>query len=91
VAKAFKIKATNINDDPINIYKKLKNYNFKEPFLINIRTNRLYWHSGAGKDSKIVFDRLGKEIEKLGNEGKKIHLQNKNLINNLWKKILETQ
>jgi len=91
VAKAFNVNATDVNDNPIKIYQKLKNYNFKEPFLINIKTNRLYWHSGAGKNDSVVFDRLNNEIKKLGNRAEEIHFQNKKLINNLWDKILEKQ
>ena len=30
---------------------------FKEPILLNVNTNRLFWHSGAGIDSNKVFDR----------------------------------
>lgn len=91
VAKAFGIKSADVKDNPIDIFNKLKNYNFKEPFLINIRTNRLYWHQGAGKDEKKVFDRMQDEIKKLGVKGKKIYKKNFNKINNLWNKISEKQ
>ena len=40
--------------------------------LLNINTNRLFWHSGAGKDSDDIFDRYEHEIKKLGEEGIKI-------------------
>ena len=91
VAKAFNIEAADVNDNPLNIFKKLKKYDFKKPFLINIKTNRLYWHSGAGKDKDNVFDRLKNEINKIGEKAKKIHLKNNKQINDLWKKILEQQ
>jgi pyruvate dehydrogenase E1 component alpha subunit len=91
VAKAFGIKSADVKDNPIDIFKKLKGYKFKEPFLINVRTNRLYWHQGAGKNSEKVFDRLHDEIKKLGIEGNKIYKKNHNKISNLWKKISEKQ
>ena len=91
VAKSFNIESADVNDNPLNIYKILKNYKFKKPFLINVRTNRLYWHSGAGKDRKNVFDRLEDERRKLGNKALKIYSKNNLKINNLWEKLLETQ
>ena len=56
VAKSFKMKGFNISDDPKEIIKYQK-YFFKEPVLLNINTNRLFWHSGAGVDSDKIFDR----------------------------------
>ena len=91
VAKSFNIESADVNDNPLNIYKSLKNYKFKKPFLINVRTNRLYWHSGAGKDRKNVFDRLEDEKRKLGRKALEIYLKNNLKINNLWKKLLEIQ
>ena len=75
VAKSFNIESADVNDNPLNIYKSLKNYKFKKPFLINVRTNRLYWHSGAGKDRKNVFDRLEDEKRKLGRKALEIYLK----------------
>ena len=57
--------------------------------LINIHTNRLYWHAGAGKDETQVFDRLKNEIKILGSQGKKIDENIKREINNLWQKHLK--
>tara|TARA_Y100001970_G_C14246881_1_gene868956 strand:+ start:83 stop:919 length:837 start_codon:yes stop_codon:yes gene_type:complete len=91
VAKSFNIESADVNDNPLNIYKSLKNYKFNKPFLINVRTNRLYWHSGAGKDRKNVFDRLEDEKRKLGKKALEIYLKNNLKINNLWKKLLEIQ
>jgi pyruvate dehydrogenase E1 component alpha subunit len=91
VARSFNVKAIDVDDNPIKIYQKLKNYNFEEPFLINIRTNRLYWHSGAGKDNDTVFDRLNNEMKILGKRAKEIYFNNNKLINNLWNNLLERQ
>ena len=60
VAKAFKIRGFTLNDNPTNIQKYSK-YFFKKPLLLNINTNRIYWHAGAGKDSEKTFDRFKSE------------------------------
>ena len=67
-----------------------KNF-FKKPTLLNINTNRLFWHSGAGTDSDKIFDRYKFELKKLGNKGLEIDLQTKLKINKLWQKHLEKQ
>lgn len=88
VAKSFKMKGFEMNDDPrkINNYKK---YFFKEPMLLNINTTRLFWHSGAGQDDPNVFDRYKFEKKKLGQKGNIIDLKFKNELDILWKKQLE--
>ena len=88
VAKAFKMKGFTTNDDPGNIYKYSK-YFFKEPCLLNINTNRIYWHAGAGKDSDKTFDRYKYEKKLLGSRADKIDNKAKTLIENLWQKHLE--
>jgi TPP-dependent pyruvate/acetoin dehydrogenase alpha subunit len=87
VAKGFKIKSHNINDDPIEIYEIFKNYNFSEPMVVNIRTTRKYWHSGAGQDGN-NFDRYELEKSLIGNEAVEIDLHSKNLAETMWKKQL---
>ena len=88
VAKAFKMKGFNLDDNPKNIYKYSK-YFFKEPCLLNINTNRIYWHSGAGKDSEKTFDRYKFEKKKLGHPADLIDFKTKKLIKTLWQKHLE--
>lgn len=90
VAKSFKMKGFNINDDP-SIINKYKKYFFKEPMLLNINTNRLFWHSGAGKDSDNIFDRYKFELKKLGKEAIEIDKKIKSKIDNLWQRQLEKQ
>ena len=46
---------------------------------------------GAGKDSDKIFDRYKHELKKMGVDGKKIDLEIKKKIDNLWKKHLEKQ
>ena len=90
VAKSFKMNGYEINDDPKEIIK-LKSSFFKKPTLINIKTNRLFWHSGAGIDSDKIFDRYKKELKELSNDGFEIDLKIKNEISKLWQKHSEKQ
>lgn len=73
LGKAFKIESFDVEDDPIKILKYIKNYNFKKPRILNIRTNRLYWHAGAGIDNENVFDRLKFEKNKIGIEAHELY------------------
>ena len=88
VAKSFNMNGYEINDDPKQIIK-LKSVFFKKPTLLNIKTNRLFWHSGAGIDSNKIFDRYKKELKALGKKGNDIDLRIKNKIKKLWEKHLE--
>ena len=75
VAKAFKMKGFNCDDNPMNIYKYSKFF-FKQPCLLNINTNRIYWHAGAGRDSEKTFDRYKSEKKILGTRADLIDSQN---------------
>ena len=90
VAKAFKIEAHNIVDDPFYIWQLLHDYNFDKPMLLNIKTNRKYWHSGAGQDDD-NFDRYENEMKNIGEEAIQIDLENKQLVEKLWQQQLEKQ
>lgn len=87
IAKAFNIESYDIKDNPKNIFKILRNYKFKKPLIVNIHTNRLYWHSGAGIDDENIFDRLNDEKKKLGEEGVKIYEQTKRRIEKIFREI----
>lgn len=89
IAKGFKIESFDIPDDPMVVKKVLENRIFKKPLLLNIHTNRLTWHVGAGIDDGNSFDRLEKEIKKLGNKAVKEDILIKNKIDKLWEKNLE--
>ena len=91
IAKAFKIQSFETEDDPKDIFKVLEKKIFNKPHLINIHTNRLYWHAGAGKDKEKVFDRLKKEIQVLGKKAKSIDWKIKKRIEKLWEKHLDKQ
>ena len=91
LAEAFNIEAFDTKDDPLKIIKKMGNYDFKKPRLINIRTNRLYWHSGAGIDKNNVFDRLKSEEKILGKNAEIFYKKVNNKITKSWQNILEKQ
>jgi|TARA_B110000027_G_C16059903_1_gene273933 acetoin:2,6-dichlorophenolindophenol oxidoreductase subunit alpha len=90
VAKSFKMKGFEINDDPAS-FLKYKKYFFKEPMLLNIKTNRLFWHSGAGIDSDKTFDRYNHLKKQLGEKAYEFENTIKIKMKKLWQKILETQ
>ena len=88
VAKSFKMKGFEINDDPLSI-KKYQKFFFKEPMLLNIKTNRLFWHSGAGIDSYKIFDRYTYLKKKLGLKAIEFDENIKKIIERKWQKILK--
>jgi len=59
--------------------------------LLNINTNRIFWHAGGGMDKKKTFDRFKNEKKKLGIQAIKIDEQYKVNIEKLWKLQLERQ
>lgn len=87
IGKAFNIDSFDVKDDPTKIFGLLKDYNFKKPRIINIHTNRLYWHEGAGLDSHNVFDRLMSEKRKLGSKGEKLFELAKIQVDNIFKNL----
>jgi TPP-dependent pyruvate/acetoin dehydrogenase alpha subunit len=89
IAKGFKMESYDFDDDPKNFFK-LANFFFKKPILINVKTNRLFWHSGAGIDSDKIFDRY-ENLIKNNPIFKKIDSLNKKKIDLIWKRQLEKQ
>jgi TPP-dependent pyruvate/acetoin dehydrogenase alpha subunit len=57
VAGGMGISAFSISDDPNEIFSVLPSSFQQGPLLLNICTNRLFWHAGAGIDSNEIFDR----------------------------------
>ena len=90
VAKSFKMKGFEINDDPAS-FLKYKKFFFKEPMLLNVKTNRLFWHSGAGIDSDKTFDRYIQLKRQLGKKANEFENKIKIKMKKLWLKTLETQ
>ena len=89
VARGFKIDSFDLGDNPREIKKILDKNIFKKPMLVNIHTNRLTWHVGAGIDSGNKFDRLNNEINLLGEIARNEDLKIKKKIDNLWQKHLK--
>ena len=54
--------------------------------LINIHTNRIFWHAGAGKDKEHVFDRYLQQKKYLGKKASLIDINIKKKIKELWAK-----
>jgi len=90
-AKSVNVDGYNISDDPIEIYNNLSEYDFKSPRLLNINTTRLFWHSGAGKDSYERLDRYEKIKKELGSVGDDIYTTTKKSLDTIWKQRLETR
>jgi pyruvate dehydrogenase E1 component alpha subunit len=90
VAKAFKMEAHNINDNPLSLWEVLYGYDFSHPMLLNINTTRKYWHAGAGQDGD-YNTQYEKELKLLGNEALEIDTNNKLLVEKLWQQQLEIQ
>ena len=54
VARSMGIESYDITDNPTDILIALDGYDFSKPRLMNIHTNRMFWHSGAGKDGDVI-------------------------------------
>ena len=91
VAKAFKMKSFDIKDDPEEILSclDLENGFFSEPMLLNINTNRMFWHAGAGIDDPNIFDRhisFGETFTSNYREG--IKKKYTSIVSEVWRKYL---
>lgn len=90
VAKSFKMESYATDDAPLSLFKKSKNF-FKKTCLLNVKTHRIYWHAGAGKDSEDTFDRYDNEKKELGDKAIQIDIKIKKEMEELWAKQLEKQ
>jgi pyruvate dehydrogenase E1 component alpha subunit len=88
LAQAYKVEAYDIEDSPTEIFNHLKNV-FNTPLLLNVKTIRKFWHSGAGIDGD-YFDRLEWIKETLQFDTSFIDENNKNKVEALWQSRLET-
>ncbi|MEC7885907.1 MAG: hypothetical protein VX544_03895, partial [Pseudomonadota bacterium] len=79
----------NISDNPVDIKEHLKDP-FAKPLLLNINTERKYWHAGAGIDGD-TYDRYGDEMKDLGEKAIEIDKQTKNYMEGVWEEQLEKQ
>jgi TPP-dependent pyruvate/acetoin dehydrogenase alpha subunit len=90
VADAFGLAAVELEDDPVMIEKYLS-LDRRLPMLVNIHTERLYWHAGAGTDPYEKRDRYLIEKTALGLDAECIHANTKAYVESLWKERLEKQ
>jgi len=86
LAKAFKLNSFDMMDDPKKILKSIGKNLFKKPILINIHTQRLFWHAGAGKDQENIFDRHLQQKKFLGKKANFLDEKIKRKIKLLWEK-----
>ena len=89
VCSGFNMEAHAPSDSPLELNNILKEYDFKSPLMINVYTNRLFWHSGAGIDSHDIFDRYQNEMDFLGEEAISIDNHTQSLVESLWLPRLE--
>jgi len=88
LAKGFRMDAYELNDDPNEIFRILPS-SITKPLLLNINTNRLFWHAGAGIDSDKIFDRhkdFERELAKL--EALEINENAKSKVRKSWNAII---
>jgi len=72
VSRSMGIQSFNITDNPTDILLALDGYVFDSPRLLNINTNRMFWHSGAGKDGDTIDLLEGEDITQQLNEFEKL-------------------
>ena len=89
VATGLNIRSANIDDNPKKIFESLSS-TISSPLLLNINTNRYFWHSGAGVDNVDQFDRH-KSFSNLINDKLKKEVDdiNKNIVESCWSKCLK--
>lgn len=90
-AESVGVKAFDVEDDPYKIWESLNIIGTNFPALLNIKTNRLYWHAGAGIDNYEKQDRYLIEMEQIGLDAKEIYKETKESVELLWKQHLEIQ
>lgn len=91
VARGMHMEAFNISDDPEEILACLDDSKplFSSPILLNIRTNRLFWHAGAGIDSHEIFDRHAAFGSRFSEEYRKsVRDKNLGIVNKAWNRHL---
>lgn len=91
VARSMGMFAVDIADDPWLIAHYAKQIlESKKPGFINIRTVRVLWHAGTGKDSEPEWDRYSLIVEKMQDLGvssaelNEIDTKNKKIMESVW-------
>jgi TPP-dependent pyruvate/acetoin dehydrogenase alpha subunit len=90
VARGFQMTSFSVDDDPEIILGCLDEETiFSGPLLLNIRTNRLFWHSGAGIDSHKIFDRHADFGVRFSDEFRaSVREKNQNIVSSAWQRHL---
>lgn len=89
LGNAFRVRSHNISDNPEDLFKILPE-DFNRPLVLNINTNRLFWHAGAGIDSTETFDRhqdFGKNFDT--SWASNVNDQAKKIVKEAWKPYLK--
>ena len=85
VARAFKMNAYNLSDDPKELSEIVRIADKNKPLLLNINTKRLFWHAGAGIDDVNMFDRHKEYVDYFGDKYSK---DAEEIVRETWKKHL---
>ena len=85
VAKSMNVSASGLPDDPLMIWNFIESHNMEKPMLLNVATNRLFWHAGAGIDDPHTFDRHKIYIDKFGTD---IVKEAEQIVKEAWSKCL---
>jgi TPP-dependent pyruvate/acetoin dehydrogenase alpha subunit len=85
VAKSMNVSASGLPDDPLMIWNFIESHNMEKPMLLNVATNRLFWHAGAGIDDPHTFDRHKIYIDKFGTD---IVKEAEQRVKEAWSKCL---
>jgi TPP-dependent pyruvate/acetoin dehydrogenase alpha subunit len=85
VAKSMNVSASGLPDDPLMIWNFIESHNMEKPMLLNVTTNRLFWHAGAGIDDPHTFDRHKIYIDKFGTD---IVKEAEQRVKEAWSKCL---
>ena len=68
IAAAYKMNSFDVSDDPQELLECFNKSDITKPTLFNVRTNRMFWHAGAGIDDANIPDRHKQYIKKFGGE-----------------------
>jgi len=93
VTKGFGLPSYDVADDPFTIINKIKELENNLPALINVRTNRDFWHVGVGVDGPPEWNRyeiVKKQLRDIGLESEVIKIETdiESEMRGLWKNYL---
>lgn len=85
VANSMGVESYSVMDNPDDILRLTQQHDMSKPLLLNVSTNRLFWHAGAGIDDPDTFDRHKIYIEKYGTD---IVKEAEETVKEAWSKCL---